>query len=274
MPYNPAGLFSLIASYFATPGATIRTEQHNPVFEDVASALSSVLLRDGRAPMTGTLNMNGFPISNVATGSTPSSVATLAQAMPIGAVIDYALKTPPAGWLMCTAQVLLSNTPYQTLRTALISDGFPYGQDGSGNPKLPDGRGCVTAGFDAMGGAAANRLTGDFGATVGAQSYSIAQNQLPNVNLSLVGVAPGNVQLNDPLGASPLIYNGSNPGYTGGGTGTFPASILGNAAALWSVAIPAPTGFSRLNGNVTQQTTSLVQPTLILNKIIRVSYDA
>jgi len=77
MPFNPGGVFSLVASYFAQAGTTIRTEQHNPVFEDVAAALSQVLIRDGRAPMTGALNMNGFAISNIAPGSGPNGVATV-----------------------------------------------------------------------------------------------------------------------------------------------------------------------------------------------------
>ena len=272
MPYNPAGLFSLVASYFANPGTTIRTEQHNPVFEDVASALSSVLLRDGRAPMTGPLNMNGFPINNVVAGNSPSSVATLAQAMPIGAVIDYALKTPPGGWLLCTAQILLSSTPYQTLRTLLINDGFPYGQDGSGNPKLPDARGCVTAAPDAMGGVAAGRLTTaflgvapDLGAFGGAQSRTLGTANLPAVSYNLAGVTdPVNVTTN-----LPVVYNSTTLGFNK--DNTVQAWVPGASGVLSSTGSFTPRGTVGPLG--ASSAFGVVQPTLVLNKIIRVSYD-
>lgn len=262
MPYNPAGLFSLVASYFANPGTTIRTEQHNPPLEDIASALSSVYVRDGRAPMTGPLNMNGFAINNVVAGSSPGSVATLAQSMPIGAVIDYALKTAPAGWALCIGQILLANTPYTTLRTLLINDGFPYGQDGSGNPKLPDAKGCVTAGYDVMGGAAANRLTGAFGATVGNETQTLNATQLPsNIPINVV----------DTIAVSNI--GGGVWGGTSGGVGAGPGgntTVSGAAQIIITktgtvTAVVNPTGGGNSHPNV--------QPTLIMSKIIKVSYD-
>ncbi|MGM5020180.1 tail fiber protein [Tardiphaga sp. 367_B4_N1_1] len=269
MPYNPGGLFSLVASYFATPGATIRTEQHNPVFEDVASALSSVLLRDGRAPMIGPLNMNGQPINNVVAGNSPSSVATLAQAMPIGAVIDYALKTPPPGWLLCTGLVLLANTPYQTLRSALIADGFAYGQDGSGNPKIPDGKGCVTAGFDQMGGSPGGRLAGSFGAIIGSQTVTLSADQLaphahsgqtgddtPDHTHTLPGIiGTGQFNVGGPLDRPVPINLVGNP--------------ITNGANQRHIHPFTTNGGNGVAGNPH----SNVQPTLIMNKIIRVSYD-
>jgi microcystin-dependent protein len=182
VPYNPGGLFSLVASYFATPGASIRTEQHNPVFEDVAAALSSVYLRDGRAPMTGDVNMNGFSITNVVAGNSLSSVATLAQSMPIGAVIDFAGTSPPPGWMLCYGQAL-NRTTYATLFAWL---GTTYGVgDGSTTFNLPDLRGRVIAAPDAMGGAAANRLTPSYfgstaqGAAGGADNQTLTLAQTP-----------------------------------------------------------------------------------------------
>ena len=272
MPYNPAGLFSLVASYFANPGTTIRTEQHNPVFEDVASALSSVLLRDGRAPMTGPLNMNGFPINNVVAGNSASSVATLAQAMPIGAVIDYALKTPPPGWLLCFAQVLLANTPYTTLRTALINDEFPYGQDGSGNPKLPDARGCVVAGWDNMGGSGAGRLTISFGSIAGTQAVTLTAAQLaPHTHSGNTGGM--NANRFHTHGVSGGIIAGAvtnTYGPTGGPLiPTGPTTIVINDADLEHGHPFTTNGGDGVSG----APHSNIQPTLVMNKIIRVSYD-
>lgn len=55
MPYDGSGNFSLVSGYLAATGGTILASQHNPPLEDIASALSSVLLRSGVAPMTGDL---------------------------------------------------------------------------------------------------------------------------------------------------------------------------------------------------------------------------
>lgn len=276
MPYNPGGIFSLVANYFANPGTTIRTEQHNPPLEDIASALSVVYIRDGRAPMTGPVNMNGFAINNVAAGNTPGSVATLAQSMPIGAVIDYALSTPPAGWLLCFGQALLANTAYPLLRTALINDGSPYGSDGSGNPLLPDVRGRLVGGKDNMGGTQANRMTfanggingTSLGGNGGSEYVFIAQPGLPNVSLSFSGVA-------DPVSVTSTTSDISRQSFNfqaqGGGSNV---QVVGSSSSIVSNGTFTPRGFvSSINGGVTQQLTRVLSPTIIMNKIIRASYD-
>lgn len=74
------GIFSLIASYFATSGTKIRADQHNPVLEDIANALTDSLPRDGSAPMNGNLPMAGRRITNLADGTNPTDAATVQQA--------------------------------------------------------------------------------------------------------------------------------------------------------------------------------------------------
>lgn len=64
-----SGIYNLPASYKATSGQTIKTEQHNPPFEDVAKALTESLPRDGSAPMTGNLPMNGKKITGIGEGT-------------------------------------------------------------------------------------------------------------------------------------------------------------------------------------------------------------
>ena len=54
----------------------------------------------------------------------------------IGTVNWFALSTPPDGWLVCDGRAITNL--YPDLRQALIDDGFPWGQDGSGNPLLPN----------------------------------------------------------------------------------------------------------------------------------------
>ncbi|WP_336947215.1 tail fiber domain-containing protein [Asaia sp. HN010] len=52
MPYDANGNYILPSEYYATPGTTILTTQHNGPFEDVQAALNKVAMRDGSAPIT------------------------------------------------------------------------------------------------------------------------------------------------------------------------------------------------------------------------------
>lgn len=101
--------------------------------------------------------------------------------------MPWSLPTEPPGWIFCDGRTLLSSTAYGTLRTAYINAGFPFGDDGSGNPKIPDMRGRVPAGLDNMGGSAANRITAGgsgiagttLGATGGAETHTLTAAQMP-----------------------------------------------------------------------------------------------
>lgn len=84
----------------------------------------------------------------------------LVERAPMGSIKMYALTTTPNGWLNCSGDVLLGDTPYTELRTALIDDGFPYGDDGSGNPLLPDFRGYSPRGWDDGAGVDTGRVFG------------------------------------------------------------------------------------------------------------------
>ena len=79
MPRNPSGVYSLPASYLAVAGDTIRTEQHNPPFEDVAQALTDSLPRSGVAPMTGNLAMGAKKITGLAAGTNASDALRFDQ---------------------------------------------------------------------------------------------------------------------------------------------------------------------------------------------------
>src|SRR5690606_27183371 len=116
MSYDPSGIYSLPPVYKAEPGTTIRSEQHNSPLEDIAQALSSVLIRDGRNGMVGALGMGGFKITNLAPGTNLTDAATVGQSVLIGEVKAYALKTLPPGYLWCDGSALPSNTPYPLLR--------------------------------------------------------------------------------------------------------------------------------------------------------------
>lgn len=212
--------------------------------------------------------------------------------VPTGAVFDWALNTAPSGFLLCDGSTLLSNTPHTALRTALIDDGFPYGQDGGGNPKLPDARGRVTAGKDDMGGSAAGRLTsagsGIVGATLGAaggaQSVALTVNQIPSHNHG--GNTGGDNQDHTHSGSTAsdgAHVHSLNVG-TGDGAQTTNLAIDSNQSASY-VSTYSTTdgahahsfttgGISNIHTHAIQsegggQAHNNTQPTLVLNKIIK-----
>lgn len=262
MPYNPAGLFSLVASYFAQPGSTIRTEQHNPVFEDVASALSNVLVRDGRAPMTGPLNMNGNAITGVAPGRSSNEVATVSQGVPIGAVMDFAGVVAPFGWMFCYGQAV-SRITYATLFSII---GTTYGPgDGSTTFNLPDLRDVAVVGRGNMGGIPRGLLS-KFSSTVlgsvfGSQEQSLSIIHLPDAKLN-VDIPAGQGRHSHPIDGSKIVSArvlsyGNDVGY--------------GPTTISEATLPAMSGTANLDGG--NQAHPNVQPTIIMNKIIRVSYD-
>lgn len=65
MPRDGGGVYSLPGGYQAVTGQTIQASQHNPPLEDIASALTNSLPRNGAAPMTDDLDMADNAIQNV-----------------------------------------------------------------------------------------------------------------------------------------------------------------------------------------------------------------
>lgn len=79
------GQYSLPNGYKAVPGQTIRATQHNPPLEDLAQAMTDSLPRDGSAPMTGALAMNGKKVTGLAKGTAASDAVRLDQINPYSA---------------------------------------------------------------------------------------------------------------------------------------------------------------------------------------------
>ena len=79
MPRSPSGIYSLPASYLATSGQTIRTEQHNPPLEDIAQALTDSLPRNGVAPMTSNMAMGNNKITGLAAGTAETDAVRVGQ---------------------------------------------------------------------------------------------------------------------------------------------------------------------------------------------------
>lgn len=265
MPYDSNGV-ATINRQRAVTGQTVQAAQVNTPFDDTQSMLSQVLLRSGVAPMQGTLNMNGFSISNVGTGSSTSDVATISQVQssaPIGSVIDFAGSTAPDTWMLCYGQAI-SRSENAALFAAI---GTAYGSgDGSTTFNIPDLRGRAIAGKDNMGGTSANRLAAFFGSVantvggvLGAASKSLSISEMPAHN---------------------------HGGQTGGGIDVIPATLTdllknlsgslslpgGGAVGFANVNVPMANHYHTIPSQGSATAFGIAQPTIVMNKIIKVSY--
>lgn len=120
--------------------------------------------------------------ANAASFRTTISAGSAIAATPVGALMNYAGETAPSGWLLCHGQAI-SRTTYSALFVVI---GSTYGSgDGSSTFNLPDLRGRVMAGLDAMGGSAAGRLSTVFngailGTTGGSQTITLTTSEIPS----------------------------------------------------------------------------------------------
>ncbi len=171
-----------------------------------------------------------------------SPQGTIANITPVGAILDYAGASAPAGWLLCYGQSLL-RADYADLFTAI---GVVFGAADGTHFNVPDLRGRVVAGQDDMGGVSANRLTnpasttggvdGDtFGATGGVETHVLTVAQLATHGHT-IAYGTGNA-------AGGATFQAVRFDATSTGVGT------------------SDTGSNAAHNNV--------QPTIILNKIIK-----
>ena len=187
---------------------------------------------------------------------------------PVGAVLDYAGSSAPAGYLLAYGQAI-SRTTYADLFDVI---GTTYGVgDGSTTFNLPDLRGRVVAGQDDMGGTSADRLTdqsggldGDvLGDTGGAETHALAEAELAQ-HLHSVSITSGTESATHTHSQGTLL----NYGQSGTGT-TFQAYNAGGVAS----GTESATHTHLVSGNTGNTGSSTahnnVQPTIILNKIIK-----
>lgn len=173
----------------------------------------------------------------------------------------------------------ITNATTLVTSVAAVSSGtvtttiFPWGAgDGSTTFNVPDLRGRVFAGADAMGGTAAARLTVTYyGASAGppavaggAESNTIFQTHLPSLTLTT----------NIPAGAGPHSHveqSGSGGGgsqrVTGDASGAAPQLTTINTTAV--AVLPALTGTTLTGGSGTAF--GIVQPTMTVNYIIKMA---
>ncbi len=294
MPDDSSGNYTLSPGYLAVTGQTIQPSQHNPPFEDIATAMTARLSRSGVAPMTGPLKTitgssgtpaispNNNPAIGIYWTSTGIAFAgTVAGVRFIGELIPYTLLTAPPLTVFPFGQTLLraSFPDLWTKAQADIAAGNTFYNNGNGTTTfgIGDMRGRVPAGKDDMGGTPAGRLTATY---YGSDAKVLgAANGNESVTMTLANLIQHDhtVFLHDPqhqhgLPTNVAISNGGNGAYDG----QFRSNNLSTKTNLASTGITIWSdgdGIGTQNavgktGNATPTPMRTAQPTLIINYVL------
>ena len=188
--------------------------------------------------------------------------------IPLAGGLDYWGPTAPNSAFSFPIGQTISRTTYAAL-FALVGTTYGVG-DGSTTFNLPDRRGRVSAQLDPTGTvltSATMTPNGDtLGATGGAQARSIAQSQLPpiDIGVSVSGSLLSSVG-NILMGSIQLLNNGANTGgvFQGIQNGTGSSGQIAVSGTLNGATSP-------LNGGGVQSALIMLPPTIACNYIIRV----
>ena len=190
---------------------------------------------------------------------TAAEVVALADIIcPIGTVIDYVGATVPAAvqgvtWLFPSGQAV-SRTTYATLFARV---GTAYGSgDGTTTFNLPDYRGRVGAGQDDMNGTSANRITAAVAGFDGDVLGASGGDERLHAHTHTV-TDPGHTHLISPPTSSDVTSQGSTATGSGGGETVTPYNSGSNTTGI---------ALADAGAGASQN----VQPTIIVNKLIRV----
>lgn len=283
MPRDSAGVFTLPSTTWATTGQTISVNQHNPAMREIETAITDSLPRNGSAGMTGHLNMADNRITNLADpvglGDAVSLGFMANASAPVGVIMDFAGDFAPDGWFLCDGRSL-SRTTYSALFAVI---GTKFGSNSATTFKVPDLRGRVIAGLDNMGGSNAGRITsagGGFaansiGATGGVQAVAITMSQMPSHNHGSGGAHTHTGSTNtvgDHSHSMSGVFRTTSSG--GGGwsnlTNTVAGSSMTGSAGAHSHTVTINSGGAHThNTEGGNQPHSNMQPTMVMNKIIR-----
>jgi len=184
--------------------------------------------------------------------------------VPIGALIDFTGSTSPNSSFVLPYGQAISRTTYSTY-FAMV--GTTYGSgDGSTTFNVPDLRGRVTAGKDDMGGSAASRLTSTYfgtgATTLGGVGQSNESNTLITANLP-----PYTPSGTNSGGAASFSYQNNN--MTNGGSVTVNGIAGAGYPNTVNTVFTNPTFTGTPQGG-TSTPLRTVQPTIILNKLLRI----
>lgn len=192
--------------------------------------------------------------------------------VPIGGLVPYTGTTSPNSNFILPAGQCISTTTYATywaLMGSPASGSCPGGQF-----QVLDLRGKVLAALDNLNGTAANILTSSstgcgtamtsVGATCanGAQSYTMARSDLPNVAPTFTG---------SPAGLSESVVAGSSAFAGGVVVGQSGSGVAFNGTpTLNTPTVTAAGTVQSLNGGVSQTASPHVQPTMAVTYLLRV----
>lgn len=134
----------------------------------------------GTAATTASAARTNLGLGSMATASTGDYLTTAAfSSALVGAVLDFAMSTPPSGWLECDGSAV-SRATYAALFTAI---GTTFGSgDGSTTFNLPDLRGRFRRGYDHGAGVDSGRTFGSTQAVAG---------DVPITGYGTSGLSPG-----------------------------------------------------------------------------------
>jgi microcystin-dependent protein len=198
--------------------------------------------------------------------------------IPLGGMIDYIGTTAPHTSYALPFGQAISRSTYAGL-FALVGTNFGGG-NGSTTFNLPDCRGRVVAGYDSMGGSAANRLSTfsitngpggtQFGGAGGAESVTVLQANLPSVALSMVDPT---ITVSDTR-----TWQGSKAASSAGVLGASDALQQPNGTNN-SITIPVSVTSGSITASINNPDIALggsgialnkMPPTIVLSKIIRI----
>lgn len=235
--------------------------------------LNSNLIFSASADDNSVFNLFVDPGFTVTDSGSNNTVVPVSGPLPAGTVLDFAgnAATAPFGFLFAFGQAV-SRTTYSRLFAAI---GTTHGVgDGSTTFNLPDLRGRIAAGRDDMGGVPALRLTNAGSGILGISTGASGGVQNVTLTAAQSGVPAHTHPISDPGhfhssfdGTNFLLAPGNNATATVPGTGTGPSATNPTRTAS------AGTGISGTNVNTAAAASAAhtnVQPTIILNKIIKV----
>lgn len=83
MPFNGSGTYNppSAPTFPAIPNTTIESTKYNNVVQDLATALSNCMTRDGQSPCTADIPLGGFKIENLGTGVLDTDAANVGQSL-------------------------------------------------------------------------------------------------------------------------------------------------------------------------------------------------
>lgn len=189
MPFDSEGNFTRVHDWEQDriDDISIDSYRMDEEFNNYADGLGETLLRDGRVPMTGNLNVGGFGVKNIVEGRLENDAVNLKQlttvettikaliskvSSSVGDVKMSALTQNHNNWILCNGQEL-DRSLYSEL-FSLIGTRFGAG-NGTTSFNVPDYRGKFIRG-----------LGGDSAADI----YTTQEEGLPNITAS-ANVAQG-----------------------------------------------------------------------------------